>query len=415
MKTAALTIKINSDSETSRLKLIFENEMGSDLVLHPSPQLTPKSLEAELVDIRKKMSDWANLYNSFLANEIDDKLKCDVKKIKEVWRGLAIWGRRMYRRLFDIPANNSADLAAWSQDLKECFKGRRIIIDSAVGDIPWGLLYDEEVPEELDDDFLGGMLNHFWVTSYELEVLPPYPRTRFRWQPKLDNVEQTRLTVTINRNVKGDFGSAQLAFFEDLASKLNASVTQPPLPMRLNYFKRDLLESISIRQEPQHLFYFFCHHKKGSGNWTQRGWRNFDDTTMVINGESTLDDNTLSIRELEDDEIKCFEFPPVVFLNACESAQLEIGDPTSFMLYFINVMKAYAFIGTEAAIPAALADDMGRHFVQEFLKGRPIGEILFHARIRYALECHNPFGLYYTLYGNGNVQLTEAAVKESRL
>jgi hypothetical protein len=199
MKPAALTIKINSDSETSRLKLIFENELGGDYVPHPSPQLTPKSLEAELVIIRKQMTDWANLYDSFLTDSNISILRCDSERIKETWRGLAVWGRRMYRRLFDIPANNSDDLTAWSRDLKEYFKGKRIIIDSAVGDIPWGLFYDEEVPEYLGEDYLEEMLKHFWATSYELEILPPYPRTRFRWQPNLNNQDQTRLTITINK------------------------------------------------------------------------------------------------------------------------------------------------------------------------------------------------------------------------
>lgn len=410
MKPAALTIKINSDSDISRLMLVFENELGGDPVRHPSPQLTPKFLETELVDIRKQMSDWATLYDSFLADPAADPLRCDPGLVKEVWHGLAVWGRRMYRLLFDIPANNSADLTQWAQDLKETFKGERIIIDSAVGDIPWGLLYDEEVPEELGDNYLEQMLSHFWATSYELEVLPPYPRTRFRWRPKLDNTGQTRLTVTINKEVKGNYGSAQVTFFEGLAKTLNAGVSQEPFPLRLNSLTQELLESILKRQEPQHLLYFFCHHKKGSGSWTQRGWRAFNDTAMIIRGESVKADTALTIKDFENKEIKSFEFPPVVFLNACGSTQTEIGDPTSFMLYFVNVLKSYAFIGTEADIPSAFADDFGRHFVCEFLKGRRLGEILSEARLGYARAQQNPFGLYYTLYGNGNVHLGEAAV-----
>jgi hypothetical protein len=82
------------------------------------------------------------------------------------------------------------------------------------------------------------------------------------------------------------------------------------------------------------------------------------------------------------------------------------------MHFFVYQLKCYAFIGTEAEIPASFADDFGRHFVSEFLKARPIGSILFEARKDYAQKYCNPFGLYYSLYGDGNVRLIQA-VKES--
>jgi hypothetical protein len=133
---------------------------------------------------------------------------------------------------------------------------------------------------------------------------------------------------------------------------------------------------------------------------------------MIIAGNTATPEGALSIKDLKNKEgIKGFDSPPVVFLNACQSAQTEIGDPASFMFYFINFLKAYAFVGTEAEIPAAFADVFGKRFVQEFLSGRPIGQIMFEARRDYA-AAHNPFGLYYTLYGNGNVRLSQE-VKEA--
>jgi hypothetical protein len=171
-----------------------------------------------------------------------------------------------------------------------------------------------------------------------------------------------------------------------------------------------VIASLTKRQEPQHLLYFFCHHKKAGGAWTWRGYRNYEDTRMIIQGEDAqADAATISLSEMSDmEQIKDFQFPPVVFFNACESAQVDIGDPTSFMLYFINVLKAYAFIGTEADIPGAFAHPFGIRFVEKFLKAHPIGEILYTARRDFAKRYNNPFGLYYTLYGNGNVQLAQA-------
>jgi hypothetical protein len=408
-KPSALTIKINSDSETSRLKLVFEaGETAFPPVQHPSPGLNPKSLIRDQVLLRKTLSDRSKQYDSFLAAGDVEQLLCNLAKIKPLWQELARWGRSKYRQFFDLQGENSPDLIQWSKDIKCLPKGSRIVIDSAIGDIPWGLLYDEEVPEDLGDGYISEILEHFWATQYELEVLPPYPRSCVLWKPVLNNSESTRLIVTLNRDIK-DVAGRQQAFFEGVATQLNAAVGGAPSPLTLNYQKKDVIASITTRQEPQHLLYFFCHHKKAGGSLTTRGYRNFEDTKMIVQGEDAqADASTISLSEMRDNEqIKGFRFPPIVFLNACESAQVDIGDPTSFMLYFINMLKAYAFIGTEAEIPGAFAHPFGARFVKEFLKGHPIGEILHKAREDFAQQYNNPFGLYYTLYGNGNVRLTQ--------
>src|SRR5262249_926498 len=153
------------------------------------------------------------------------------------------------------------------------------------------------------------------------------------WKPVLDNNQKTRLTVTINQDIK-TFASLQQTFFDGVAPHLDASITQPPFPLTLNHLKQEVIASMTSRQEPLHLIYFFCHHKKAGGTWTQRGYRDFSDTRMIIQGEDSGNSAaTVSLKEMDDNEkIKGFESPPVVFLNACESAQVEIGDPTSFML-----------------------------------------------------------------------------------
>ena len=412
-KPSRLTIKINSDSDTSRLKIVFAaGESSYPPIVHPLSEFNQKSLERELVSVREKMSTWSKQYDSFLADR-DRPLTCDPEKVKKVWKGLADWGRSIYRDLFDIQGENNAELIDWSKDLKE-LKGERIVVDSAIGNIPWGLLYDDVVPETLEGDYLPELLSHFWATKYQLEVLPDYPHNRVLWRPDLRNTDSTRFTVTINKDIKGKYGDAQDTFFDGLAPRLKASVRKPPSTLVVNYDKVDVIDSITQRQEPQHLIYFFCHHKKADGGWTLRGYRDFEQTKLIIRGEDPkLESATLSIKEMKNNEhIKGFSSPPVVFFNACESSQTEIGDPSSFMQYFVKTLKSYAFIGTEAEIPAAFADEFGKYFVGEFLNAERIGQILFDERREFAKTHCNPFGLYYTLYGDGNVHLQEP-VKEN--
>lgn len=405
-ESPALTIGVTGTGDADPLLLTFRTTEGVWEVEHPSRTFNRAFFERELTQIRALMFEWSQSYDTYLADKETDPVTIRPDLIKHVWRELAIWGRRFYREMFDTKENRDPMLARVGQYLKDRLAGRRVMIDSAVGDVPWGLLYDEKVPEDLRDDYLPQLLSHFWHTKYKLELLPDYPADCFEWAPELDNLEGTRLTVTINADTEEEYGTGQLPFFQGLARRLDASGTQAPPPLRLNNDKRQVIESILNRREPQHLLYFFCHHEKGDGTWTRRGYRDFNDTRMLVSGNSPTPEGSLSVKEMNDEEdIASFTSPPVVFLNACQSAQTDIGDPSGFMYYFVNTLKAYAFVGTEAEIPAAFADAFGRRFVEEFLRGQAIGRILFEARVHYASR-HNPFGLYYTLYGNGNVRLS---------
>jgi hypothetical protein len=405
-KRPALTLKIDrlTDSEPVQLGF-YVTDMQSFRVTHPEKiSFNAQFLENELVALRSILSARAKRYDSFL-KESDNGLECDAESIKEVWKELAQWGRQIYRSMFD---NNSDDLTRWANNIKN-LKGSRLVINSTIGNIPWGLLYDEEVPEVISNDYLDEMIDHFWGTSYELEVLPPYPRSCFNWKPQLNNNPETRLTVTINKDIDTNYNSEQMTFFLRVEKMLNTSADPSQSPIRINVQKQEVFDSIRQRHEPQHLLYFFCHHRKGDGVWKREGWREFFDTFIVIEGEDS--ENTeaiITIREISrKEDIKCFKFPPVVFFNACESAQIEFCDPRSFMFYFIKTMESYAFIGAEALVPTAFADHFGRLFVKEFLKGRRIGSIMFDSLRHYARSYKNPFGLYYTLHGNGDVRLVE--------
>lgn len=403
----ALTIEINGTGDADPLLLTFRTPDGVWDVVHPSRTFNRAFFENELTRIRARMFEWSQSYDTYLVDKTNDPVRFRPDLIRDVWRDLAVWGREFYRELFDTRENRDPTLARFGRHLKDRLTGHRIVIDSALGDVPWGLLYDEKVPDELsDDDYLPQLLSHFWHTKYKVEVLPDYPVEYIDWVPELNNLDATRLTVTINGDTEKEYGTGQLPFFQMLARRLDSTGTKTPSPLRLNNARRQVIDSILNRPEPQHLLYFFCHHEKGGGTWTKRGYRNFGDTRILVSGNSPTPEGSLSVKDMNNEEdIKSFSSPPVVFLNACQSAQTDIGDPSGFMYYFVNTLKAYAFVGTEAEIPATFADAFGKRFVEEFLRGHAIGRILSEARAHYA-SLHNPFGLYYTLYGNVNVRLS---------
>jgi hypothetical protein len=410
-KPSIYTIKVIATSDLNPFTLhIRSPDQPTRLMGSPAPNFTKVNLGNELDSLRKKLSEWANDYNYFLEDPSKDQLMCNPDKVKKVWIELAKWGRGIYRMLFNLRGQTARDakLSEWSHRIEKR-KGSRITIDSPIGHIPWGLLYDAEVLENLGDDYLASLLLHFWATSYELDILPDYPESSTDWDTSLDNNKATRLTVGVNQDISGGYGLKQIEFFDAIPKNL--------ISLKLSRGKRDLIDSITEREEPQHLLYFFCHHQKGK-TWSEYDFRDLNDSKILIRGNSEKDgtDGTIYLKELESNEL-INEFappcPPVTFLNGCMSSQVEIGDPTSFMYYFIYWLGSQAFIGTESKIPAAFADAFGRRFVKEFIEGRRIGDILYDARLDYARKYHNPFGLYYTLYGNGNIRLRQPAGEEA--
>lgn len=398
-------VKVTIDDDEQRRHLavgVGVDASGWASVSNESPFFNAAALGTKIVNLRQNLTKWAKLYDTLLLNKTEDPLTCDPGRIKEMWIELAQWGNGLYQELFH---KDSADLVTWSQVLKS-LKGRRLVIDSVIGGVPWGLLYDEEVPASPSDDYIAEMIDHFWLTSYRLEVLPEYPKARAGWLPQLNNREGTRLTVTVNEYIDQNDGSKQIEFFKAIrGDSLGLQTLRPLLPFEINKQKADVIRNITTKQEPQHLVYFFCHHKKGDGKWMSAGWRDFDESEMIVEGKVPSPKTTITLTEFRDAKIKSFTSPPVVFMNACESSQVEIDDPTSFMIYFINSLHACAFIGTEAQVPTRFADEFGKRFVKEFLSGKAIGEIMYNARRDYAKKHLNPFGLFYTQYGDGNVRL----------
>jgi hypothetical protein len=379
------------------------------------PYLTAAVLNDRLPEIRKLLSEWADKYKRLLVDEKESKLKMGSDDLKDMWHALATWGWSTYNELFDVLARGNENLVRMTEGIKgKAFEGWLLIINSHIGDIPWGLLYDQMPPDKKSPNFLEEVKKNFWGLKYQMQATPLSNPSNFPGLSKhiLDNEESTRLTVTINEKMDIEYQTNHKGFFDKLSNEFKLSPAVESSPMRLTPDKQKVIDSFHDRQEPQHLYYFYCHHTKADGIYTYRGYRNFDRSKLIISGKDASDESVIGFTELFDDPaISAFQKPPVVFVNACESVQQDIGNPLGFLFIFAYKMAAYPFIGTEAPIPAAFADDFGRQFVERFLQGQSIGRSIFDLKREYAEKHDNPFGLYYSLYGNANTRLSREVIK----
>lgn len=94
------------------------------------------------------------------------------------------------------------------------------------------------------------------------------------------------------------------------------------------------------------------------------------------------------------------------FLNACASASVA-PSRTSFPDLFLGFFDNLGFIGPEYTIPETFACDFARVFYANWLRWKHLGTALFKTRWFFAKKYCNPLGLFYTLYADPDLQLSE--------
>lgn len=105
-------------------------------------------------------------------------------------------------------------------------------------------------------------------------------------------------------------------------------------------------------------------------------------------------------------DIVAFPNGPLVFINACESAQLTPSlSGKSFVSFFLD-RHASAVLGTECAMTPVFAHPFGELVLDRLLSGDAIGAALLGARRHFAAQ-RNPLGLAYSLYGNAGFHLPD--------
>ncbi len=375
--------------------------------------ITFDKIAGDVVLLRAELTRWARKYDGFLDPNKNDGLSCAPELVRPLWEYLANWGRDMYMTLFNVQKSTS-QLARLAEVIRGFKDDAQILIDAPRLVIPWGLLYDGELPAADDPRYVEKCLKHFWGFKYQLELQPPNTSgdeddsSYINLSPYLDNTDNTRLTVSINQRSDLDYKTGQMEFFNTLGQRFRFS-SNPAAPpsLAINNCRETVIKSMMKRQEPQHLLYFYCHQAKGEGVTSEYGSKDYKELTrLMMDGEK---EGIIYLKELkkltQDNAILNFKYPPLIFLNACDSGQLEMGDPSGFMEYFIKDLRSVDYVGTEANVPASFADAYGKGFVEQFLQAKSVGKILLGLNRHYAGEHNNPFGLYYTLFGLSEIRL----------
>jgi CHAT domain len=173
-----------------------------------------------------------------------------------------------------------------------------------------------------------------------------------------------------------------------------------------------------IYKARHNMLHFACHCRR-----TQRG----DDSLLVSFIRDEMIEDTAQVIELETYKFSLrggqFIYPPLVFLNACQSAGGTDDLRRTFNLPKVFIKRgAAAVIATACPVPDAFAAAFAKVFYRFFLQGAifvdeetgkrtvklmSIGEALRATRWFFLKEYNNPLGLAYGLYSPAHYRLAQ--------
>jgi len=302
---------------------------------------------------------------------------------------LAKAGFHLYQRIFygpaaDAQANLLGDkLRALAQ--KELLK---IQIFSQQFVLPWGILYlaDEYDPEDINPElFLG--LKHI------VEHIPLQPHMQVL-DGTIDSQPALAVSLNVNTDIDQQMGRPLIAGQRSYWDKLDQS---GDVQVIVRESKDEVTQALADTATPDQILYFYCH--AISKSLAEAGGP--DDSTLVLSGGQRL---TLEDLNLFASTRKVLPGAPLVFINACESAELSPLFYDGFVPYFM-AKGARGVIGTECETPALFAAEWARRFFDQFLAGASLGQVFLDLRREFYYEHHNLLGLLYALYADGDTQI----------
>lgn len=349
--------------------------------------ITLPQLDAMIAKVRKQLLEIVHLENGgryFYQQGID--IQPDVRDF--TLKKLANAGANLYEQLFygpghDLQANLMGD------KLREMARKQtlKIQIFSQRFTFPWGLLYIGEDPDTPQPEmFLG--LKHI------IEHIPLQPQMQVTDQ-RIDKSNGLAVSLNVNTDIDAEMGvpliREQLEYWQQIKDPNNVK-------LEVRRSADDVLNALKKETTPDQILYFYCHaisraldEKEGP-----------DSSVLVFAGKQKL-----TLEDLRANQRKLLQGSPLVFINACESAELSPMFYDGFVPYFM-AKGARGVIGTECETPALFAVEWSKRFFEHFLKGEPVGKVFLDLRREFFFQHNNIMGLLYALYVDGDTYVAAA-------
>lgn len=305
-------------------------------------------------------------------------------------------GHRLFRTIFfhDGASEDCKDLGKWLiEEANKLGPGFTMQILGEGFPIPWAALYLD--PNRVWDEnalnwesFLG--MKHVieqmplggYGTDTRIVCVPPGLAVALNLNRDIDRATQTDVVAQQSQYWQGRVAGTPM-----LALKTSTTTAQ-------------LVQALSNSDTVEQIIYFYCHAQSVG---LVGGGPDASTLTMGPNDVITLGD----LRDQAPTSI-VLRGAPLVFINACESADLSPSFYSGFVPYFMS-KGARGVIGTECKVPVLFAAAWAKSFFEEFLQGASLGELVLMKRRDFFLRHNNLLGLLYGVYCNIDTQLVSVA------
>jgi len=306
-----------------------------------------------------------------------------------VLQQLAKAGYRFYQQIFYGPAAD-AQANLLGDRLREMARQEtlKIQIFSQQFMLPWGMLYvaDEYDPDDVNPELFLGL-------KHVIEHIPLQPGMRVI-DTTVDSQPGLAVSLNVNADIDRQMGmpliAGQRSYWEQIGQAGGVEVT-------VRESGDEVTRALADAATADQILYFYCH--AISKSLAEGGGP--DDSTLVLSGDQRV---TLGDLNLFASPKKTLPGAPLVFINACESAELSPLFYDGFVPYFM-AKGARGVIGTECETPALFAAEWARRFFDRFLAGEPLGQAFLGLRREFYYEHGNLLGLLYALYVDGDTQV----------
>ena len=296
---------------------------------------------------------------------------------------LATEGAYLFDELFY--GNSGPDARAMGDLLKQLSQKRQLQVQIVAEKFffPWSLLYDGEDTDNPDPQ-------QFWGFKHIIEYMPEFSvSTPVNFIPTITVGDTLDMAFVCNNSIDVTFSRPIVQGQRDAFNALpGVSVKDYP----------NVQDLISLMKDPNAppLIYFYCH---AVSKFPEEDGGVEASTIALTDSKIALFDLKTKVRS----SLPPLRNAPLVFLNACETAELSPYLYDGLMPFMIG-RGVRGMIGTEVETPALFAAEFAKDFIKRFAAGgQPLGGLLLDMRREYLEQKNNILGLVYALYSSGDV------------
>jgi hypothetical protein len=310
-------------------------------------------------------------------------------------RTLARAGAWLFQRLFFHP-EAGADARVIGEWLRAQATNPGVCLTVQVvadhAPLPWAMLYlgDASKNAKLDWNYFLGM-RHI-VEQLPLQASLTTLNNRIPSRPEL--------AVSLNVNTSIDDPARGITLVAGHQKRLREmAAARRGLTIIARSTVSEVVDALADGGTRDKVLYFYCHARSSAPNNPDPG------TAAIIMGRN--DRATLKDLNLEAPVDVQLAGNPLVFINACESADLSPLFYNGLVPYFMK-KGARGVIGTECKTPALFAVEWANAFFSRLIDGAAVGETVLRLRQEFLREHGNPLGLIYAVHCEANTRIAPA-------